>query len=398
MAISYTALLLFGLIAVASIAEVQAKSDPSSVGMPSGQCTPKRCRKAAKRSYVGFFKMFNKKQAGYMSTEEVDTVSECCNLCRKMPGCVYWQLTSTDLVDQSGKCHLMDSEGTPQLAQATVKATRIGGKCNAEVKDDPHFVGARGTRFDFNGAPDTAFALVSDKDLEINMMLRGYYDNRTAGATVVEGGKAVRTWIKEVGVVWAAEGAEHKLHMVARDGTQQERGNGYLASATVDGFAVPALREGETFSAAGGLELTFVGVEQQNQFDVDRYTLTVAGLLDLDLQMRVARREMQAEDDAEAHFNLGLNKIQATRAVHGVLGQTYRKDHEQRAFDYQEVVAALGVAVQADGASGAGFLDGAPADYIVSGVLATDSHFNSYEGVPTTLEEDDEDNQVQATA
>eukprot|EP00897_Mesotaenium_endlicherianum_P000638 jgi/Mesen1/10575/ME000085S09906 len=390
MAVSYTAVLLFALLAVASYAE--AKSDPSAVGMPSGQCTPKKCKKAAKKSYVGFFKIF-KKEDGYMSSQDVDTVSECCNLCRKVPGCVYWQLTSTDLVDQSGKCHLMGSEGTPKLAQATVKATRIGGKCNAQVKDDPHFVGARGTRFDFNGAPDTAFALVSDKDLEINMMLRGYYDNRTTGATVTESGKAVRTWIKEVGIVWTSEGAEHKLHLVARDGKQQERGNGFLASATVDTFAVPMLREGKTFKALGGLEMTFVGVEKQNQFDVDHYTVKVEGLLDLDVQMRVARAEMQAEDDAEAHFNLGFNKIEASGAVHGVLGQTYRKDHEQRAFDYQEIVTVLGAPVQADGETGKGFLDGSAADYIVSDVLASDSHFNSYVGVPTEEEEDD-DNSV----
>eukprot|EP00897_Mesotaenium_endlicherianum_P007494 jgi/Mesen1/6773/ME000348S06057 len=394
MAVSRTALLLLGLLAVASYAE--AKSDPSAVGMPSGECTPKKCKKAAAKAYAGYFKIF-KKLDGYMLSDDVDSASECCNLCRTTPGCVYWQLMSTDMVDQAAKCHLMGSEGTPQLAQATVHTSRIGGKCNAEVKDDPHFVGARGTRFDFNGAPNTAFALVSDKDLEINMMLRGYYDNRTTGATVTESGKAVRTWIKEVGIVWTAEGAEHKLHLVARNGKQQERGAGYLASATVDTFAVPMLREGETFRALGGLEMTFVGVEKQNQFDVDHYTVKVEGLLDLDVQMRVARAEMQAEDEAEAHFNLGFNKIEATRAVHGVLGQTYRKDHEQRAFDYQEIVTMLGVAVQADGESGKGFLDGSASDYVVSDVLATDSHFNSYVGVPT-VDDDDEDNQVHASA
>eukprot|EP00897_Mesotaenium_endlicherianum_P007153 jgi/Mesen1/6466/ME000033S05749 len=395
MAISYTSLVLFGMLSVAGVA--YAAKEPTTLNLPSGQCTPKKCRVASEKSFVGNFKSF-KKLDGYILSQPVDTVSDCCNLCRKIAGCVFWQLTTTDLNDQSGTCHLMGADGIPQYSQATVEPTRIGGKCNADVKDDPHFVGARGTRFDFNGAPNIAFALVSDKDLEINMMLRGYYDTRTTGASVVKGGKAVRTWIKEVGIVWAAEGREHKLHLVARDGKQQERGNGFLASATLNGFAVPLLREGETFKALGGIEMTFVGVEKQNQFEVDHYTVKVAGLLDMDVLMRVARPDMQAEDDAEAHFNLGLNKIQATNGVHGVLGQTYRKDHEQRAFDYQEIVTMLNAPVQADGKTGKGFLDGTPADYVVSDVLAVDSHFNSFVGVPVREAEDFEDNNIQATA
>eukprot|EP00897_Mesotaenium_endlicherianum_P004897 jgi/Mesen1/4435/ME000225S03421 len=385
MAISYTAIALFALIGLAAVAEAKSIS---TVNMPQGECTPKKCKKAVEKSNVGYFKMF-KKLDGYMMTTDVDTVAECCNLCRTSPGCVFWQLTSTDLVDQSGKCHLMNSEGTPELAQATVQATRIGGKCNAEVKDDPHFVGARGTRFDFNGEPNKAFALISDKDLEVNMMLRGYYDTRTVGATVVEGGKALRTWIKEVGIVWTAEGAEHKLHLVARDGKDQTRGDGFLASATVDGLVIPRLRVGEVFTSQGGLEVTFVAIENKNEFDLDHYTVKVAGLLDMDVQMRIARAEMQAADDSEVHFNLGFNKIENTRAIHGILGQTYRMDHEQRAFDYQEIVTMLGTAVQADGETGKGFLDGTPADYIVSDILESDSQYNSYIGVPSS--EDIED-------
>jgi hypothetical protein len=64
------------------------------------------------------------------------------------------------------------------------------------VANDPHFVGARGTQFDFNGKPDRAFCLHTDARLHINMLMRGYLDDRTQGATVLSSGKAVRTWIK----------------------------------------------------------------------------------------------------------------------------------------------------------------------------------------------------------
>ena len=54
----------------------------------------------------------------------------------------------------------------------------------------------RGTPYDFNGELDQSFCLVSDKDVHVNMRLEGYFDNRTAGATILKNGKALRTWAK----------------------------------------------------------------------------------------------------------------------------------------------------------------------------------------------------------
>ncbi|CAI5961553.1 unnamed protein product [Closterium sp. NIES-64] len=52
----------------------------------------------------------------------------------------------------------------------------IGGMCNplANTNGDPHFRGAEGTRFDFNGLLDRSFCLLSDRRIHINMGIKGY--------------------------------------------------------------------------------------------------------------------------------------------------------------------------------------------------------------------------------
>ena len=251
--------------------------------------------------------------------------------------------------------------------------------CNPSVVDDPHFTGAQGTRFDFSGLPDKSFCLLSDSRIHINILLRGYLDNRTESATVVSEGKAVRTWIREVGFIWTVDDIEHKVHMVARSGIEQTRGAGFLSSIAVDGetLAVPAL--GATLSGAGGFSLSLDALEKFGPFDVDSFSLKIAGLLDMSVRMRVANPLLQSPTDAEAHFNLGIIEVERTDAIHGVLGQTYRKDHAERAAKYSELSALLKAPVVADAASGKGFLDGEPLkDYMTSNVLTPDCTFASY--------------------
>ncbi|CAI5969959.1 unnamed protein product [Closterium sp. NIES-64] len=54
--------------------------------------------------------------------------------------------------------------------------TFFGGECNplANTNDDPHFRGADGTQYDFNGLLDRSFCLLSDRRIHINMGIKGY--------------------------------------------------------------------------------------------------------------------------------------------------------------------------------------------------------------------------------
>ncbi|CAI5512601.1 unnamed protein product [Closterium sp. Naga37s-1] len=82
------------------------------------------------------------------------------------------------MTPNSGQCTLLGS-----LAGITVRnwdmpilPTFLGGECNplANTDDDPHFRGADGTRYDFNGLLDRSFCLVSDRRIHINMGIKGY--------------------------------------------------------------------------------------------------------------------------------------------------------------------------------------------------------------------------------
>jgi hypothetical protein len=63
------------------------------------------------------------------------------------------------------------------------------------VKDDPHFRGGDNVPFEFNGEVDKSFCLITDSNIHINMLLGGYLDERTTGATIMKNGMAVRSWI-----------------------------------------------------------------------------------------------------------------------------------------------------------------------------------------------------------
>jgi len=64
------------------------------------------------------------------------------------------------------------------------------------VKADPHFEGANGVQFDFNGGIGKSYCIMADTKVQVNALLKGYYDNRTEGATAVGDGKALRTWMR----------------------------------------------------------------------------------------------------------------------------------------------------------------------------------------------------------
>ena len=245
----------------------------------------------------------------------------------------------------------------------------VGGFCNPSVTDDPHFVGAAGTRFDFNGQVDRSFCLITDKRIHVNMLLGGYETLPESAATSGPGSHKLRTWIREVGVSWkATNGATHNLKLVARKGKENARGSaGFLADVAFDGV---------TMSPPNAL------IEQgkKGPYDMDSYMLSIPGMADISVRMRVAHPLLQTQDEAYAHFNLHFDSVEVTPSVHGVLGQTFRATPEQRkkATEYSMLTKLIRGPVAVDGDSGKGFLDGKVEDYITSDVLATDCSFSAF--------------------
>lgn len=321
----------------------------------------------------------------------------CCNKCAATPSCTNWQFIPKELVEGNGnakygKCYLMKGDVDASCGEVSAQyenkdkpvrfQVRIGGECNPEISDDPHLIGARGTHFDFNGRPEKSFCLITDQDIHVNMLLRGYYDDRTEGAALVVDGKAVHTWIKELGLIWRAAGVDHKLRLAARDGKQQQRGIGFMRAIEVDGAELPRMQVGDVFTGPGGLTISFQAYEKEGPYDVDYYKVKINGLAAMDVRLRVAHPLLQTPADAEAHINVGLTDLEYTEEVHGVLGQTYRADHEQRAVNFQRLVAAMHQPISADGPNGAGFLDGSARSYETSGVMAPDCSHTAFLLIP----------------
>ncbi|CAI5988216.1 unnamed protein product [Closterium sp. NIES-64] len=365
----------------------------------AGACTPKNCSKGGipakwKTAYLQKNKLgYELYVPGNPLTLLKANPASCCNTCAATPLCTYWQYIPDITIDGKkgkGACYLIHDqidftcgEMTAQYSTETKPVNlqvRIGGECNpsAKILNDPHLVGAHGTHFDFNGRPDKAFCLLTDRDLHVNMLLRGYYDERTDNAALVVDGKAVHTWIKELGIVWTAQGADHKIRLAARGGKQQERGDGFMKNIEIDGEEIPRMKVGDTVTSDGGLTVHFRGLEKEGPFDVDYYMLTIDGLISLDLRLRVAHPKLQTPTDAEAHINVGIAELEHTEDIHGVLGQTYRADHTQRASDFQRLIASLHRPISADAAEGKGFLDGTPRSYEASDVLAVDCAYTAY--------------------
>jgi hypothetical protein len=258
----------------------------------------------------------------------------------------------------------------------------VGGTCNpsSSVLDDPHFVGAKGTHFDFNGAIGKTFVLVSDEGLNLNIKLGGYETEETFGATVQEDGKALRTWIEEIGLTWVGgDGKKHSSVLVARKGKQQAVGEGYLAQVLIDGqnVAVPT-PHGEAVAQAG-VSLSHLGVAKKGIYDLEMFQLKVEDKLEARLHMRVAHAKLQTSDEAHAHFNIHITNLKPTDKVHGILGQTYRSSSSQnlKALKFSTLGSMLGNPIKADGESGNGFLDGKVDDYVTSGIIAEDSKYSS---------------------
>ncbi|CAI5528990.1 unnamed protein product [Closterium sp. Naga37s-1] len=353
-----------------------------------------------------------------------NTLAKCCAACAKSLDCYeYHFFVSPRMEDNTNvknfrdgvQCYLLQKNAgsgvsgglshpyagdrKEQAAMAPYfPLSWVGGLCNgkATVENDPHLTGAHGTHFDFTGRLNKAFCLLSDERVHINMLLDGYQGTPpavTAGAVAAASAAAaaaapstgLHTWIKEVGVVWVSGGGkQHSLRMVARTGNQQDRGsNGFLALMQVDGadVAPPRLME-EAVEAEGGVVVSKVAEGREGPFDVDRYTVSLEGVGELDVRMRVAHPLLQTPEEAEAHFNIALTDIVSTRAVHGVLGQTFRDTPEQqsRALRYTHLSALLHHPIAADQEEGRGFLDGSVEDYVSSGITAPDCRFSAFAG------------------
>ncbi|GJP40604.1 hypothetical protein CLOM_g264 [Closterium sp. NIES-68] len=322
-----------------------------------------------------------------------NTINEnsCCQLCAQADKCIYFHF-QPPLVSGNGVCRLLTdlSKFTVDNTITSTAPSYIGGKCNplAEVKNDPHFVGAEGTRFDFHGDLDRSFCLLTDRDLHINMGIKGYEDARMAvgGRRGGGGGKRrsrlpIRSWIRELYLTWRdSTGQQHSVFLRARDGREQARGeSGFIERMEVDGRPlIPPTQVAQAVHLEGGFQMVLVAAEALGDGrDKDTYRVVVQDLLFLQLSVHAAHPLLQTADEAHTHFNVYVKYLNNTEAVHGVLGQTFRGEitRAKRAEEYGLLTRLLRAPIQADGDTGRGYLDGDVEDYTTSSINAADCTF-----------------------
>ncbi|CAI5512614.1 unnamed protein product [Closterium sp. Naga37s-1] len=399
---------------------------------------------------------------------------ECCKRCAKQEGCRFWRLKPA-VNGQLGECKLLSSLSgiTVRNWDVPIVPSYVGGECNplANTDDDPHFRGADGTRFDFNGLLDRSFCLLSDRRIHVNMGIKGYQpianlpgtvtsldeeslaaaveaaanekkprhirqleqeklsveelselermrangslpltdevaaalEREVGGRSGGEGGgsggegeeqhsiqyakhelkakllkgKPIRSWIRELQVMWRdASGAQHSAFIKARDGKEQGKGSsGFIDRLELDGSPVaPPLVAGSSIVGSGGFKLLLAETRSRKGKDEDEFHLTIVGLVDMGVTARVAHPLMQTATEAQAHFNVHIVKLNHTRGIHGVLGQTFRAEESRkvRSLRYRLLTRLLREPVEVESESGRGFLDGRTQDYITSDIRSAD--------------------------
>jgi hypothetical protein len=181
---------------------------------------------------------------------------------------------------------------------------------------DPRFTGGDGNTFYFHGKKDQDFCIVSDKDLHINAHFIGNHN------------PAVRrsfTWIQAIGVSFGG----HRLFIGARKAAQWDADEDHI-DITLDGETVDV----ETFKGALWVSKALPDLSVTRTDNLNAVTVELDGVFSINANaVPITDEDSQihnygkTERDSLVHLDLGFKFHALTKAVDGVLGQTYQPDY-----------------------------------------------------------------------
>eukprot|EP00270_Netrium_digitus_P010039 TRINITY_DN3080_c0_g5_i1.p1 TRINITY_DN3080_c0_g5~~TRINITY_DN3080_c0_g5_i1.p1 ORF type:complete len:466 (-),score=115.26 TRINITY_DN3080_c0_g5_i1:215-1612(-) len=332
--------------------------------------------------------------------------ADCCKQCRIHNGCAYWNFfTETGLCllysdrlcssDASADAGLAVADGSrPLVYLAKEKNSYVGGRCNGPLASMSSSLVSttqgksanylEGAAEDHEVLPDKSFCLFSDSRLHINMLLSGYWDERVGGATFTRNGRTIRTWIREVAVMWTNGVEQHVLKMSSRKGPDQDRGEGYLGQLEVDGTTIPRLQLGDELNLFDGQATVVLDAyEKAGPYDVDVYTLKVESLLEAEIRLRMAHPLLQLPHDAQVHLNMDILDVAASASTHGILGQSYRDESLERALNYTILATLMDNPELPPATRNAALgLEGFPDEYLTSDLLTPDCKYSQFSLLP----------------
>ncbi|KAM0831989.1 hypothetical protein ACQ4PT_065183 [Festuca glaucescens] len=184
---------------------------------------------------------------------------------------------------------------------------------------DPRFTGGDGNTFYFHGKKDQDFCIVSDTDLHINAHFIGNHN------------PAVRrsfTWIQAVGVSFGG----HRLFIGARKDAQWDADEDHI-DITLDGETVDV----ETFKGAQWVSKALPDLSVTRTDNLNGVTVELDGVFSINANAVPITEEDsrihsygKTGSDSLVHLDLGFKFYSLTKAVDGVLGQTYQPDYVNR--------------------------------------------------------------------
>eukprot|EP00899_Mesostigma_viride_P002492 jgi/Mesvir1/12243/Mv00461-RA.1 len=219
------------------------------------------------------------------------------------------------------------------------------------AKSDPHFVSARGDRFDFVGRAERSYCVLSDERVHVNARLMGAESDK--GASIKAGDTSVaskgasarvskkadaRTWMDQISVMYGSDRV--LVDANSRPGTP------YAASfGTVLLNGAPLEGELGTRQLPSGLVVTR-----------RRTRVYISALGKMEMVVEVVRASFWEADKGPGKnfLNFQVKVFKAAGAVHGILGQSFSKQGAEMP------------------------MEGSDEDYVTSGMFAADCRFAKF--------------------
>ena len=220
-------------------------------------------------------------------------------------------------------------------------------------KGEPHFHGADSSHYDFSGVPNTTYCLFSDKHITVNAYFGGRYD-----------GNKVLTWMRNIGIVWG----DHSVILNAREGSDASYDHGYMNNIIIDGKLIELSKAPSKFAFAEGAYVSWLFANASRTYgSIDVYSVEITDVISLIMELRPDYSKWRTLTDGTVHFDIEIPYAHVSEDVHGIIGQTYRKDKGSSGL--KRIL----------GANGEGYLDGTIYDYNVSSITAFDCKINRFE-------------------
>ncbi|CAI5469747.1 unnamed protein product [Closterium sp. Yama58-4] len=183
---------------------------------------------------------------------------------------------------------------------------------------------------------------------------------------------AASKWQKKEGDVYTLSIDQLCYTMVA-EGFQQIAGSHISSCDVADGVAVELTVPGTTVQLWDGATLKWEAARMLSGTDlVDVYDVKIDGVATIRLTLRPEVKNLRTPTDAAVHFGLDVLSSSFSKAVHGVLGQTFRPDFQGRLAQQKLQWSDLLQVMVVPGDNAEGFIDGSMDDYEVTDLLKAD--------------------------